>query len=945
MNKKTEIEVKDIRTYFLVSILLWCSTSLHASSGLQVENLRCEYLADPLGVDKAHPRFSWIITSDKRDIIQSAYRIIVIQNDSLSHEPVWDSGKVASSENCHIRYLGQSLSSQTTYYWKAKIWDQNEGESSWSRFRLFHTGFLHQDTLNAQWIMSPNKGDRSPLFRNTFDLNKPVKSAYVYATAVGLYELYVNGKKADSRIFEPAVTQFTERVLYSVYDVTGLLRDSKNTLGIWMGEGMSAFTSPPENRFANINMKPSHYSVPMLRLELKLNYEDESYETIFTNNSWKCSPSPVIFNNFYGGEDYDARFEQDGWALAGFDDTHWTNVTRGHYDGKISAQLLPPVREGNIYFPVSSVMRDSSTLDFDFGTTIGGYWEIELKGKEGDFVTIRGTEKCGGDSCQKPLTPDTYLYWGDRHTGRFYQRDCYSKFILSGKGSEIYKPRFFFKGFRYLRVHLSNPEIQIKSIKSIETGNSLEKHGEFICSDPYLNRLHRMVCQTFKNNFIQGVPLSNPGSEKYGWTGDVHLFSEAANYSYYLPAFWTKWMQDYPDAQHWAGETGIIPEIVPELRKRKARNDFSWAAAYPLIVWQMYRFYNDRQIVHEHYPSVKKWYGFVSGTTKENIADGIYGDHLIPGINRQVSFSTPGMLRLINTAYWYRVTCLLEKMASLLGETEDARQFSTCSKVIYRAFNGQFYQEEQGTYSENPSPIGFSYEFTSNLVPLQMDLVPPGRKQAVVSFLKERFKLNDYRVFTGILGTKALTDYFQEEDPELLYKIIQNREFPGWGYLLDNLGTSTLNQQWNGKGDFNHAMFGSVDTYLFRSLLGISLDSTTLSHQVKISPFLPDNLDFARGKTSSIFGTVSSSWERCPDGISYTIGIPANSAGVFRFKPFSDHYELFIDNKLIIKNNQVVEKPKWMKDFTPGPNVKQLVLGSGTYQIKVVINKNSEYEL
>lgn len=932
--------MKDLGKYSFALLLICSFFPLQAGSGFRIENPRCEYLSNPLGIDKEYPRFSWIIETSDRNITQSAYQIIVTREDSLFHHTVWDSGKVTSSDSWNIHYSGQALTGQTTYYWKAKVWDQNGHESAWSSFQLFHTGFLDQENFNAHWIMSPDRENRSPLFRKSFNLTKPLKSAYVYATAIGLYELYINGMKADSRLFEPAVTQFTERVLYSVYDITESLYQSVNTLGIWMGEGSSAFTDPPANRFANVNMKPSSFPGPMLCLEVRLNYIDGSSETISSDTNWKCSSSALTFNNFYGGEDYDARLEQNGWASAWFDDTHWRNAVRGHYDGKISAQLLPPVQERSVHFPLSSVKRDNHILDFDFGTTIGGYWEIQLEGEKGDFVVIRGTEKCGGDSCQRPLTPETTLYWEDNHTQRYYSRDCYSKFTLSGKGTETYKPRFFYHGFRYLQVHLSNPEIRIKSIKIIGTGNSIEEHGEFISSDPHLNCPHRIINQTFKNNIIQGVPLSNPNSEKYGWTGDVHLFSEAANYNFYLPAFWSKWMQDFSDAQKWAGKTGIIPVTVPELRKRPARNDVSWMAAYPIIVWQMYRLYHDRQIIREHYPSLKKWHQFVSGATKENIAGGIYGDHLIPGIHKQTNFSTPEMLRLINTAYWFRVTCLLEKMASLAGEEEDAIQFGSNSEKIFEAFNNQFYNEEKKIYLENISSDGFLYELTSNLISLQMKLVPPDKKERITGFIKDELQSNNYRMFTGVLGTKAVVDFFQEEDPGFLYKIVQNRDYPGWGYLLDSLDASTLNQQWDGKGDFNHAMFGSIDSYFFRTILGIQLDDAVVNRQITISPFLPDDLDYAGGKTYSVFGTVSSYWKKSTEGINYMIGIPANSEGVFRFKTSSNNYKLYVDDLLLIKDNDPMASPEWLKSFwlDLDTDTKCLTFGSGNYRIS--INEN-----
>ncbi|MBE0653163.1 MAG: family 78 glycoside hydrolase catalytic domain, partial [Bacteroidales bacterium] len=586
-----------MRIFLIIICTLFCISCTNHKGKLLPTELRCEYLEGPMGIDTGEPRFSWILESESMDVIQTTYEIMVSkEDDGFNHKSiVWSSGRIISGESVNIPYQGMPLQSQSNYFWKVRIWDKQSGESRWSRVSAFHTGFLGPDTFHGKWINAPDSSLRSPLMRKIFPVQKEVNSAHVYAAAIGLYELYINGSKVDDRLFEPATSQFTERLLYSVYDVTNLLTPGENVIGIWMGEGQAAFRPAPDGRFSNINMNVSPFSRPMMLLDLRVIYDDGSEEIIGTDESWKCASSPITFNNYFGGEDYDARLELPGWSSNEFDEGNWMNVSEGEYHGKLSARLIPDVTEGKTYEPVTILQRDSHTWDYDFGTTIGGYWEITVEGKAGAEVIVRGTEKCGSSSHQKPLTEENQLNWENNHTGKFFYRDCYSKYILKGEGAEVYKPRFFYQGHRYLQVKISNPEdVKVLKVRNIEVGNALSQSGSFECSDEYLNILHRIVVQTFKNNFIQGVPLSNPNSEKYGWTGDVHLFAEAAGYSFDLPAFWTKWMQDFPDAQKWAGMDGLIPVTVPELRKRSSLvSDVSWLAVYPFILMQMNRNYMD----------------------------------------------------------------------------------------------------------------------------------------------------------------------------------------------------------------------------------------------------------------------------------------------------------------------------------------------------------------
>ncbi len=916
----------------------------NSDPGFSPESLRCEYLAAPLGIDMETPRFSWTVSGSGRNRMQGAYRIMVSREDAGfgSGNIVWDTRKNSSSVSIQHAYGGVPLESQTTYYWRVMLWDESGHMSKWSEPQRFHTGFLGDDGFQAGWIGATSASVRSPLFRKTFGVANPVRSAFVYAASIGLHEFYLNGERVGDHLFEPASSQHTERLLYTVYDVSGQLNQGVNAIGAWMGEGMGAFTEPPAGRSANVNMAPSEFSRPKLLLEMRINYMDGSHDLVTSDGSWKWSGSAVRFNNFFGGEDYDARIEQAGWSTQSFDDSQWEAVSTFDYTGRLSACLIQPVKELNVYEPVAIIRRDDHTYEYDFGVTIGGYWEIEMEGQAGASVMVRGTEKCGGDVYQKPLSENNKLYWDSRHKGiSYYARDCYSLYTLKGEGTERYKPRFFYQGFRYLQVRVSDPEqVRISAVRIIETNNAVEQHGTFTSSDDYLNRIHNMIVQTFRNNFIQGIPLSNPNSEKYGWTGDVHLFSEAADYTYDMAAFWTKWVNDFPDAQQWAGESGIIPVVVPEMRRRTGRmvmiNDVSWVSVYPHLVWQMYIHHLDTTLIRKHYESMKKYHGFVMGSTRHYIATGQYGDHKTPSLEIQSRGATPEIIHLINTAYLYRVTSTMESMAQILNREQDQAWFQEMAGNIFEAFNATFFDIDKGYYMESPAPKGYFPELTTNLVALQMGLVPDELRGSVLDFVKEQIREKKYRAFTGILGTWAYIDVLRDEDREFLYKIVMNREYPSWGYFLEELQASTLNQTWEGKGDYNHCMLGGINAFFYRDLLGIRINVASGEGKIVIKPFIPEGLTEASGRVQTAYGEVASEWRSEGNRVIYKVGIPANTKGVFVYPILKGNDRLYVDDLLVVEGNRVTGSlPEWI-NRVDAEKENKLVLGSGNYSIAVI---------
>jgi alpha-L-rhamnosidase len=401
-----------------------------------------------------------------------------------------------------------------------------------------------------------------------------------------------------------------------------------------------------------------------------------------------------------------------------------------------------------------------------------------------------------------------------------------------------------------------------------------------------------MVVQTFRNNLLHGIPLSNTNSEKYGWTGDVHLFSEAASYSFETASFWTKWLNDFPDNQKWNGNDGKISVVVPELRDKKVFiNDVSWLAVYPRLLEEMLKSNHDKQIVKKHFPSLKKWYDYVYNHTDDGIASGVWGDHKIPGENKESLGATRSMARLINTSYLYKVSMIMAELAQAIDE--DSSNYLLKAEKIKTIFHKKFYLLENGYFMENTSPEYFNYELAANLIALQCGIVADSLTGRISEFVQSQITNNNYRVPTGILGTKAFIDWFQKKDVDMLYKIIKQKDFPGYIYMLE-LGATTLNQEWTGAGDYNHCMLGCVNEFFYNNLLGIQPDIE--NRKIVIEPFIPDDLSFANGGIQTIYGEVSVNWKKEDEKLILNAEIPANTNAVFKM-PITKNSRITVNGK------------------------------------------------
>jgi hypothetical protein len=431
---------------FAFCLLFWGCNTIEKT---EITGLRCEYRANPLGIETPHPRFSWLITSGERGIYQQAYRIVVSDNPEevkKKNGSHWDSGFVISGNTGHIAYEGLPLISDHTYYWR--ICSQINGKETWSNPAEFRTGMLNPDDWKAQWISTPEPITlESPLFRHSFSIDKTVKEAYVYAAAAGFYELYLNGEKVGGDVLNPSVTDYRQTVLYSVYELTKYLKKGVNVFGLMLGNGAYNMLQAPDRYTWDSNS----FGNPRFLLQLNIKYLDGSETTVTSGEEWKYTGGPITFNNLYGGEDYDARKEIESWAAAGPDDSDWKKASLAEPPGGKPKYQDIPIRITQTLLPVAKTQPRKGVYLFDLGQNIAGWWRITLKGVAGQTIRVRGSETLNNDLFPKNMEDN------DKISDKFsYHSKTWTDYTLKNNEKAVYEPHFFYSGFRYIEVVVSD---------------------------------------------------------------------------------------------------------------------------------------------------------------------------------------------------------------------------------------------------------------------------------------------------------------------------------------------------------------------------------------------------------------------------------------------------------------------------------------------------------
>ena len=856
---------------------------------MNVKNLRTEYKINPLGIISSNPRLSWELDAKKENSLQTAYRIKVastpeaLKNDQL----VWDSDVVTSAQSVFVKYEGPQLVSGQRLYWQVTVWDNQGNQASSDETAYWEAGLLTSGEWRAAWISPGWEEDRSqsnpcPFFRKEFNVNKQVVKARIYASALGLYELYINGSRVGKDYFNPGWTTYNKRIQYQVYDLTALLKQGKNALGVVVGDGWY-------RGFFGFQGKRNLYGDKAgLIAQLEITYKDGSKEYILSDPSWKSSKGPLLKSEIYHGELYDARLEIAGWANPGFDDSNWEKVNTLNQSGKV---LVPtegePVRITQTIKAIKKFVTPRGELVFDFGQNLVGWVRFRLKGERGQAIVLHHAEVLDQE--------------GNFYTDNLRAAKAEDAYIFKGEGIEEYEPRFTFHGFRYLRLSGYSGEICLDDIEGRVVHSDMEEIGEFECSDLLINRLQQNIQWGLRGNFLD-VPTDCPQrDERLGWTGDAQAFAPTACFNRNTGAFFTKWMKDLQLDQK---EDGNVPWVVPNILKDGGGTGWSdgfggtgWADAAVIVPWTVYQSYGDLQILENQYESMKAWEEYMirhSGSRYIFDYGFHFGDWLSFAEYYTYNYNAPDYgyagahteKDLIATAYFYHTTSLMSKIASLLGQKEDAERYAGLLPKIKEAFHQEFI---------TPNGRLISGTQTAYVLALGFGLIPDEEREAMAKRLAD-----DVRYFghltTGFLGTPLLCRVLSDNDyPDLAYQLLFNKRYPSWLYPV-TMGATTIWERWDGikpdgsfqtvgMNSFNHYAYGAVGQWLYSTVAGLNIDPLQPGYKHSIiKPCPTKQLNYARASLKTMYGLLLSSWEIKGEEVIYKFSIPVNTSATIYLK-------------------------------------------------------------
>jgi alpha-L-rhamnosidase len=850
----------------IIATALFTGMNNASKKSAVVYDLKIDHLNEPLALENPSPRFSWKIKTDKREFRQTAYQILVATDEKLlspEKADCWNSGKVKTGQTIHIPYQGRSLESGKSFFWKVRVWNENDRPGKFSRVNRWEMGLLNAGDWKASWISDIEPSDSvppllpAPYFRKEFSTAGNISSARLYISGLGYYEAFINGKKVGDHVLDPVKTHYDRRVKYITYDVTDYLKKGNNAIGVVLGNG---WYNQHTREAWNFDKAPWRGS-PKVIAQLVLKDKNGKEILVGSDETWKFSTGPIVFDGIHNGETYDARLELGNWSQAGYDDSGWQKALKVEGPGgKFSAQLMPPIRITGSVNPAKTWKLNDTVSMVDLGQNITGWARIKVRGPAGSRVKLRYGERIFDDGLLDQVELQRFIWTGDTQTGRY---------ILSGEGIEEWHAVFAYHGFQYIEVTLSTSEIELLEIQGDVVHTDLKETGFFECSNEMFNKIHQNLKWSFLGNY-HGYPTDCPHREKMGWTGDALLVAEAGLFNFDMIHAYLKWIDDFTDEQQ---PNGQLPGIIPtsgwgytygrneETRPRGYGPQ--WEGAFIEIPWQMYLSTGDISIIEMYYDGFTKYMGYLTAHSKNHLLDFGIDDH------KQLENLTFG--DYLSSAFYFRFAGILAEMAKSTGRTADAENYRRLASDIKKSFNEEYFHAETGIYLHGgQTPMGIALYF---------GLVPEKEQDRVLqNFLKEIERKNGH-IDAGVVGTKAVINaLLKYEQDQILFEMANKKTFPGWGCWIEELGATTLYQNWDGSQSQNHIMFGSIGDYFYKGLAGINIDEKNPGYRnIIIRPSVNNDVQWVKASRKSPYGTIESAWKKQGNEILMDFKIPVNA--------------------------------------------------------------------
>jgi alpha-L-rhamnosidase len=863
---------------------------------LVAADLRCENEFNPIALGTPLPRFSWVLQSTERGQVQTAYQVLVTAGETT----LWDSGKVASSEQAVV-YAGAPFASRQGASWQVRVWDARGLPGPFSESCWFHLGLLQPADWQAEWIGYPADWNGKALyFHRDFTLDKPIRSAWVYVAGLGYYELHLNGEKVGDHVLDPGYTDYGKRVLYTTYNLLPFLRTGVNVFGVILGNGW--------------------YGTPKLLLQAEFEYEDGSCMQVCTGHSttganWMVGTGPILENSLYGGETYDARLEWPGWDSPLAERTPpwgWAVVTDSP-GGKLVSQRIEPIRITETLQPWLVTQPRPGVYVFDLGQNIAGWACLRVTGQSGNRIILRYAESLYDN--------------GTVNQENLRQARATDVYILKGGGEEVWEPHFTYHGFRYIQVESTNePKIEGRVVRSDTSPN-----GTFECSHDLLNRIHKVVWWTEYSN-QHSIPTDCPQrDERMGWLNDMAARTEQMLFNFDVSRFLPKWLDDIQDTQ---SPDGAITDTAPYRWGNRPADPVS--VCYMLIPWLLYLHYGDMRTLADHYDGIKAWVDYLTRRSEDHLLKySYYGDWAPPmkestaGTigDSAISSSTPG--ELMSTGCYYYSAHLLSQIAQVLVKNADASKYSDLAKSVAEAYNQRFWDNTTHGYGSNNQAC--------NAFSLYMGLVPAERKTRVLENLVADIEAQDYHLTTGNLCTKYLLEVLSEMGcADVAFHLAVQETYPSWGYMLEN-GATTLWERWekmtgSGMNSHNHPMLGSVGSWFYKYLGGITIDPAGPGFaNFNIRPCVVDDLTYVRTSLITPCGRIMVAWERQNEAFTLKVTVPAGSQARVDIPKSARTCTIFEGNTVIWKGGSTAGMVDHLHFIDENSRYITFRVGSGEY--------------
>tara|TARA_B100000575_G_scaffold137204_1_gene109387 strand:+ start:5699 stop:8119 length:2421 start_codon:yes stop_codon:yes gene_type:complete len=701
--------------------------------------------------------------------------------------------------------------------------------------------------------------DPAPQFRKTFFLSDLPKKATLFITAAGYYKSTINTFELENNILDPAWTDYSKRIYYKEYDITGLMNQGMNCLGVSLGNG---FYNPlPLKMWGRINLR-ERLSVgkPRFIAKLRITYPDGKTEEIVSDSSWKYSYGPIIKNSVYLGTHYDARKELKGWSQADFNDSDWENAIKANPPGgKLEKAFFPTIKINKKIEPQKIYPTKNGKWMVDMGENFTGTYYIKISGKKGDKITFRFGERVYEDGSLNPMT-SVIGQIKKKGTGGpgapdvAWQTDCY---IIGYDNPTWFRPEFTYHAFRYMEIDGLSNKPKKNEIIGLSIHTAVDQKNDFTSSAPLLNNIQKTIRRTFLANLV-GVQSDCPAREKFGYGGDLNATSASFIYNFDMQTFYKKTVYDWVDAINDSTFVDTAPSVGIQYC------GISWESAFLITQYQLYLYYNDLDFIKKMYPFNQQWMDKVDRIHPEGIVKKGLSDH---------ESLSPVPVELIGTLHYLQTARIMKVFAGIMEDRKRQLKYHQLASDLTKKIREAFWEKSI------KGPINRQTLFASLLY---HKIIPEDEIHSAKDSLRSALqKAPAQHLTTGIFGTpyalEAISEYLS---PQTTINIVNSIDYPGWGYMVEQ-GATTLWETWKESDNIysnSHPMFGSVTEWFYRWLGGIRPDPRHPGFKkFFIKPFTPRGLDSIFTCYNSPHGKIISQWSKRDRGYRYEIKVPEGS--------------------------------------------------------------------